>query len=78
MSMATNDALFHRPGTFGVLIKHFVVVVGFEHQYIDMTNAFFDQLRNVAQVCDPRQTPVGSKKIAVSIFEYKLIACSVV
>lgn len=50
MAVAAQDSLFDAPGPFQVILQHFEIVIGFEHQDIGFSNPLDDQLGGMAQI----------------------------
>ncbi len=50
MAVAAQDPLFDAPGPFQVILQHFEIVIGFEHQDIGFSNPLDDQLGGMAQI----------------------------
>lgn len=48
--VATKDALFQRPRAARTFLKHFHVVIGFEHEDIRAADAFKDEFGDVTKV----------------------------
>jgi len=71
VAVATEDALFYRPGALGVLLQHDGVVVGLEHEYVDFADALAHEGRCVAEVGGPSQAAVGGKEVAIAGPEYE-------
>jgi len=50
MTMAAEDALFHAPRTFWIVLQQFHVVICFEHEHVRTTHPFYNQFRGVAEI----------------------------
>lgn len=57
MTVTAQDPLFQTPRTSRTFLKHFHVVVGFEHQCVGMAYAFADQSCEMAEVGGKTNVP---------------------
>jgi len=57
MAVAAENALLGGPRATSVVLKHFHVVVGFEHERMGGADAFDDEFRGVAEVGEETNVP---------------------
>lgn len=50
VTVAAGNALFERPRAARIILEHFQVVVGFQHEHVGGTDAFTNKAGGVAKV----------------------------
>ena len=56
MPVARLDPLLHRPGSMGVVLQKFFVVISFDYQGVHVTQSFNNHLGRVAEIGDETET----------------------
>lgn len=60
VAVAREDALFHRPGALGVVLKKGFVVVRFDHERVDATDRVEDLAGGIAKVGEDPKGGIGA------------------